>query len=153
MNLLPFLKANQVILGLAGNNLNDIMKSLVQPLVVNGIVTDEAAFIADLLQREHQVTTAMEGGIAFPHARSHGVKKLGLVIGITADEGITYNPQGSDTVRLFFCIAIPATTPNSHIPLLSMLARFSRDPKRLEKLYSYKTPAGVVNFIASYKEK
>jgi mannitol/fructose-specific phosphotransferase system IIA component (Ntr-type) len=122
-------------------------------LVYDGIVTDEAVFLADLLQREEQVTTAMEGGIAFPHARSHGVKKLGLTIGIAAGEGLVFTSDGASDVRLFFCIAIPATASYSHIPLLSMLARFSRDQKCLEKLFSYKTPAGAINFIAGYKDK
>jgi mannitol/fructose-specific phosphotransferase system IIA component (Ntr-type) len=153
MNLLPFLKVDRIIIGLCGDSHKDIFTTLIQPLIVDQSITDEAVFLSDLLQREEQITTAMEGGIAFPHARSHSVKKLGLVVGITGAEGVDFNPLGGEKIRLFFCIAVPATAPNSHMPLLTALARFSRDQKRLEKLFTYKTPTGVMNFIASYQGK
>ena len=50
-----------------------VVKELSQPLQQEGCVADVLAFYHAALNHEFLVNSAIEGGIAFPHARLHGV--------------------------------------------------------------------------------
>ena len=71
--------------------------------------------------------------------------------GLADENGIHFNPNSDVCSRLFFCIAVPAFLPTAHINMLQALAKFARDPKRVEKILSSKTPAVASRYLASYK--
>lgn len=151
MKLANFLKPDRIILGLPEGEQKVIFEKLMQPLVDDKTVTDPTMFLSDLTNREAEITTAMDNGVAIPHARSHVVTRLALVVGVAGKNGIKFNPASDTDYWLFFCIAIPSFAPTSHIPLLRHLATFSGDPKRVDKAKGYKTPTGLINFIGSFK--
>jgi mannitol/fructose-specific phosphotransferase system IIA component (Ntr-type) len=151
MNLRPFLKADRVVMQLAGDEPRSILECLIEPLIKDGTVTDGERFLDDLERREAQITTVMDNGVAIPHARSHAVRSLGLVVGVTGEEGVLFDVDGDVRSQLFFCIAIPSFAPTAHIPMLQQLALFARDPARVEKILSAATPAVVARFLGAYK--
>lgn len=151
MNLKSFLGADKFILGLDASSQREVLEKLIEPLVANNVVSDAAQFLADLEAREAQITTVMDHGVALPHARSHAVRRLGLSVGITGPDGIQYNPENDSRSRLFFCIAVPSFAPTAHIPLLQTLAKFARDPKRIEKLLASKQPGIANRYLGSFK--
>lgn len=151
MNLKTFLPPKQIILDLAGDSLESILSNLTSPLCEKGVVDDQDLFIADLLRRESEVTTAMENGVAIPHARSNAVLQLGITVGITAGDGILLSAENEEKTRLFFCIAVPSFAPTCHLPLLQKLAKFAREKRRVEKLISCATPAIAARYVGSFK--
>ena len=98
--------------------------------------------------REDQVTTVMENGVAFPHTRSETVKRLCVVVG-TSEEGLQFGPESKS--NLFILIGVPSFAPTAHIPILQILANYARDPKRVERLISSKTPSQIVRSLANLK--
>jgi mannitol/fructose-specific phosphotransferase system IIA component (Ntr-type) len=151
MKLASFLAADKVVLGFSADSARAALEQLVVPLVKAEIVADAEQFIADMLRREAEITTVMDNGVALPHARSNAVRRLGLVVGIAAAPGIQYNPESPVRSRLFFCIAVPGYAPTAHIPLLQALAKFSRDPSRVEKLLLSKTPSVAARYLINFK--
>lgn len=150
MKITTLLKPENVILELKAATQKEALEKLIEPFAANQVVNDTDKFLADLIRREAEISTVMENGVAIPHARSTSVTRLGLVIGLTDEAGIQFNPDGEIESRLFFCIAIPLFAPSSHIPLLRTLAQFSKDPKRLERITKSKTKASVVKYLAAY---
>jgi mannitol/fructose-specific phosphotransferase system IIA component (Ntr-type) len=59
------------------------------------------------LEREHQMTTAMGFGAAFPHVRSNACPRLHFGLG-RAVEPIEWGPPGSIKVNFVFLNAVPA---------------------------------------------
>jgi mannitol/fructose-specific phosphotransferase system IIA component (Ntr-type) len=151
VNLKAFIKPNRIILGLTATERSEVFAKLIEPLVAEEIVTDAEAFLADLERRESEFTTMTENGIAIPHARSHAVRRLGVSVGIAAGDGIPFNPDSDDMCKLLFCIAVPSFAPTSHMPLLQAVAKFGREPQRVEKILVSKTPAVAARYLASYK--
>ena len=149
--LKPFISAQKVVMGLQGVTARELLQRLIVPLVADGIVTNAEQFLTDVTAREAQVTTVMENGVAFPHARSHAVRKLGLTVGIIGDEGLLFNPESTQRSRLFFMLAVPSFQPAAHIPMLQALARFARDQKRVEKLLSSNTPGAAARYLAGFR--
>ena len=151
VNLKAFMKPSRVVKGLYDAPQRDILSQLAKPLFEDGVILDAEQFIDDLERREAEITTVMDNGVAFPHARSNAVKTLGLVVGLADENGIHSIPGSDVRSRLFFCIAVPAFLPTAHIGMLQALAKFARDQHRVEKILSSKTAAVASRYLASYK--
>ncbi len=152
MKLKPFIMSDRIILGLNDGSQEDVLRQLIQPLVDAGnLISDPDKFIHDLLEREKQVTTVMENGVAFPHTRSEAVNRLCLTVGVAEPDGIHFNPENDAVSRLFFCIGVPAFAPTAHIPILQSLASFAREEKRVERLLGSKTPSQITRSLGNYK--
>jgi len=151
MKLASFLAADRVVLNFTAASTRDTLEQLVAPLVKADIVADAKQFMADLLRREAEITTVMDNGVALPHARSNAVRRLGLTVGIAAEPGIQYSPESPTRSRLFFCIAVPGYAPTAHIPLLQALAKFSREPSRVDKLLHSKSASVAARYLINFK--
>lgn len=145
------LPADHVLMGVRGTCCRDLLRVLAGPLVADGVVTKMETFLDDLEQREHQITTQIGEGIAFPHARSHVVRRLGLTVGISEPPGTMFNPALETPCRLFFLIAVPSYAPVAHLPLLQKLANFSREAHRTSRLANCRTPGQAARLLVSYK--
>jgi len=151
MDFKKFLNLDKILLGITADDQKKILSVLIEPLSKENIVNDADVFLEDILRREAEITTVVENGVAIPHARSHAVTRLSLVVGITDGNGIAFNPNSDIKCNLFFCIAIPSFAPTSHIPLLQLLASFAHNPKRVEKLIQSKKPASVLKSLCTFK--
>jgi len=151
MDLKALLPPSRVIVGVAGNTRREILCSLAQPLLRDGLLADLEMFLNDVERREDQVTTQAETVVALPHARSNSARRLGLTMGLAPGEGLVYDPDATERCRLFFLIAIPAFAPTAHLPLLQRLANFAHEPARVEKLLACPTPGKAARQIVTFK--
>ena len=151
MNLKNFLSSDNILLHLSASNQIEMLTQLIAPMIKSEAVAEEKTFLQDLLRREGEITTVIEHGVAIPHARSIAVRRLSLVVGLTDENGVAFNPDSDINCSLFFCIAIPSFAPTSHLPLLQLLAAFAHNSKRLEKLVQCKTPRAVSKILCAFK--
>jgi len=153
IDLKTLLPRHHVLLHLCGSSREELFRTLSAPLVADETVTDIDRFVFDLEQRERQVTTQVEQGIAFPHTRSAAVRSLALTVGIADEPGLEYSTEAEGPVRVFFLIGVPAFAPTAHLQLLQRLAHFSHDPSRIARLLASKTPGPVAAALVRYKPK
>ena len=151
MYLKALISPDRVVLHLKGGNRREILEALVGTLEKDHILTDADAFIGDLEKREEEITTQVEAGVAFPHARSSAVRRLALVVGIADEPGLVFNPDVSEPCRIFFLIAVPSLAPTAHLPLLQKLANFAHNPKQTKKLLNCDSTTQAVRCLKSFK--
>lgn len=152
MKLKPFVKSERVVIGIEDGSREEILQQLMQPLVADGdLIDDPDQFLGDLIRREDRVTTVLGQGVAFPHARSTGVKRLCLSIGVAAGEGVHFGPDEQTVTKLLFCIGIPSYAPTAHMPILKSLATYVNSSERVERLVNCTLPSQVVRYLANYK--
>lgn len=110
------------------------IKELVDRMHARGIVEDSLSFLQSVLEREQLQSTILGSQVALPHARSRGVRSLGLALGLTATP-IDF-PSGDErqSVRLICLIAVPAHAPDSYLHLLGSLARLLSQTQRKDAL-------------------
>ena len=89
--------------------------------------------------REAQSSTALEEGIAIPHAKTEYVKEPALAMG-RSSKGIDYDSIDGEKSTLFFMIAAPAGANNTHIETLARLTQLLLDDE-------FKTPEEVLDII------
>ncbi len=124
----------------------EVLKELLQILVANGQVKDEASVYNSLLEREGLGSTGLENGIAVPHAKTPAVDDLRIAIGI-APKGIEFQALDGGLSTLFFMILAAPDQSGLHIEALSEIAGMSRSTAFLRALVAASTPGEVVRLI------
>ncbi len=112
-----------------------IIGELSQLLQHRGCVPDMLPLYHAALNQELLANSALEGGIALPHARLGGVKQVQFALG-RAPEPVIWGSKNSWPVQLIFLLAVPATDAARYLRLLASLARLSQQKERLAELRS-----------------
>jgi mannitol/fructose-specific phosphotransferase system IIA component (Ntr-type) len=103
----------------------------IQELCVLAAGIDDSLDIEDLcrhvLERESTMGTAMEEGIAIPHARLAAIKSPIVVFGRSL-EGIEWNSPDNKPARLIFLILTPASDDDVQVQILGLIARVISNP-------------------------
>src|ERR1035438_8093671 len=110
-----------------------VVSELSQALQREGYVADLLPFYHAALNQELLANTALACGLAFPHARLSGVKRLQFAFGRTP-EPIVWGARSSWPVLLVFLLAVPATDAAGYLHLLASLARLGQQPEQLAQL-------------------
>ena len=96
--------------------------------------------------REMLGSTAMENGIAIPHAKVDGLDEASVVIGITRLPVAFGAPDGKGT-SVFFLVLAPSDNPSEHIQILSSIAKACSSQLFMRMLLSSKTKDDVYNLF------
>jgi mannitol/fructose-specific phosphotransferase system IIA component (Ntr-type) len=110
-----------------------IISELSQVLQREGWVPDVLPFYQAALNQELLTNSALESGMALPHARLSGVKRLQFAFG-RSPESVIWGGRSSWPVRLVFLLAVPATDAVAYLHLLASLARLGQQPEILTQL-------------------
>ena len=88
-----------------------------------------------IFDRETYETTAIGGGIAFPHCRLDELEHIVVAVGVCRD-GIDYNAPDGKPVHLVISILGPNSKSEEYLYLLGQIARVMSDRKRRERIIS-----------------
>lgn len=135
MTLADFTSPGLIIPHLCGEEAASAIKELSQVLQLEKRVPDLLPFYQAALNREFMVSTNMEAGMAFPHARVPGLKQVSFALG-RSDEPLCWGPNAARSVRLVFLMAVPATDATQYLLLISGLARLSKDSVLVARLHA-----------------
>ena len=127
MRIRDLLSKESIQLNAAPASKNEIISQLVDLMDKSGKIANKEQYLKDVLAREDSGTTGLGDGIATPHAKSSGVKEAGLAA-ITVPAGTDFDSMDGLPSRLFFLIAAPANSNDTHLELLSKLATMLMDP-------------------------
>lgn len=111
-----------------------VLKELVKLAEQTWQVYDPDAILEAVRQREEQGSTALDAGVAIPHARRPGKDVLGesvIAFGRTGS-GIPFGAQDRGLTDLFFLVL--CTDPSLHLLVLARLSRLLLRPGFLDAL-------------------
>ena len=86
--------------------------------VIEELVRERIVF--SVMERESLGSTAIENGIAIPHAKIEGLSKAAVMIGISR---LPIDFGGDRPSSVFFLVLAPADNPAEHIQILSSIAK------------------------------
>ena len=93
-----------------------------------------------VLDREAVASTAMEKGIAIPHAKIPFLKESALVIGISR---LPVDFGGAEKTNIFFLVLANGENPTEHIQILSSVAKLCSSDVFVRMLASSKSADDV----------
>jgi len=146
MRLREFLHPGLVVLDLEATERDEVIRSLVGYLARQEVITEPDALVERLLERERSHTTALDCGVAVPHAMVPGLDRSLVLVGI-APEGTAFGPPELDAVRVFFLVLSPPSASGQHIKLLARIARLACHPSFLARLTRAGSPATVLQEV------
>ena len=116
-----------------------------------GIVATDPGISADRLlgalkDREKLGTTALEGGIALPHARLPGLSNAVAVLARSAN-GVDWGAPDANLSHLILLLVTPAEQPGAHLQLLASAAQLLRDPSCRTRLMGAADSAEILGII------
>jgi mannitol/fructose-specific phosphotransferase system IIA component (Ntr-type) len=135
MTLADFTSPGLIIPHLRGEEATSVIKELAHLLGTESRVPDVLPFYQAVLNREFMVSTDMETGMAFPHARVAGLKDVAFALG-RSDEPLRWGPTAARPVRLVFLFTVPATDATQYLLLISGLVRLSKNAALVARLHA-----------------
>jgi mannitol/fructose-specific phosphotransferase system IIA component (Ntr-type) len=125
-----YLRAAIFIRDLDADSEHEAISKMLGRLQGHTAVQDLQNLSAAVFDRQQTERPLFPGGIAFPHARTHCVSSLVMVIA-TCSKPI---PFGETLVRLIFLIGIPKRAGADYLELISFLARHVRGERVVDRL-------------------
>ena len=123
-----------------------IISELSQALQREGCVADMLPFYHVALNQELLASSALQCGLALPHARLSCVKQLQFAFGRTP-QPVSWGANGCSPVEFIFLLAVPATDAAAYLHLLASLARLGQQAVLLASLRTAETPAAILSVL------
>jgi fructose-specific phosphotransferase system IIA component len=131
---------------LASKDKPDVLRELVQILKDAGRIDDFDSVLNAVQEREDQMSTGLESGIAVPHAKSTAVDTLKMAVGIAPD-GIDFNALDGKPTQLFFLLIAPPDKSGPHVQALAEIAKLSQSKAFCRALINAADAAEVVELM------
>ena len=127
-----------------------IISELSQVLQRQGAVPDVLPFYQSALNQELLTSSALDCGLAFPHARLSGIKRVKFALGRTPAP-IAWGAKSSWPVQLIFLLAVPATDAAGYLHLLASLARLGQQPEVLVQLRAAENVEAILAVLGNIR--
>jgi mannitol/fructose-specific phosphotransferase system IIA component (Ntr-type) len=145
--LVELLNENYVDLDLRTRTLQTAQRKLIKLLARDGQIREPEEFLAQVLARERTNPSAVEHGVAFPHARTDLVDKIVLAAG-RSRAGIPFVKEGA-RAHLIFLIGVPQRLVNDYLISVGALARLVKDDEVRQRLLHAETPREFIEILKS----
>lgn len=109
-------------LNLNVKNKIDLFNKMANILFKHNKIDNVDEFVKALNERESQGCTGMGNGIAIPHGKSNCVKEP-TVLYCKLEDSIEYESLDDEPIKIIFMIAIPQDSNDTHLKIISQLAR------------------------------
>ncbi len=152
MDISQYLSPDRIFLDKVFDSKEDLLKFLLEKVANDPAVVDLDEVRRDLFDREAKGGTALEDGLAVPHARTNGVRDIVMAfvrLGVPLDLG---SADGGPS-RFVFLILVPKEKVDEYLEVLGHIARIMKRPTVRERLIGVKTPDEVFNIFKELEVK
>ncbi|MFC1546286.1 cation:proton antiporter [bacterium] len=139
-NIAKILNPLAVSVDLKGTNKEEIIKELVENLVTAGQLpqSKREQVLADLFEREKSMSTGLQNGIAFPHAKTMAVDHIIAAVGIKK-EGIDFDSLDKKPSNIFIITLAPKESPKPYLQFMADITNILAKPSTQKKILSCRT--------------
>lgn len=117
-----------------------------EPLQAQKDAITRAQLLEGVMEREHERSTGLGNGVAFPHARIPGLR--GAVVCIALPEKpVDYESIDDKPVSIAVLILVPEDQPQTALQIMSQFARLLSDSVEREALMGLKTVSGLCGYV------
>ncbi|MBT3343210.1 MAG: PTS sugar transporter subunit IIA [Gemmatimonadetes bacterium] len=151
MRLTDALSADRIVLDLQAQTKDEAIAELIHIAATGGDVDETPAQLQKLvLEREALTSTAVDKGVAIPHARSGRIKGIVVSLGIHR-QGLDFGSPDGDPVHLVFLVLSADTTTPAYLSILGRTARIFRRPQMLQSVLDATGVDAILQSIAAHE--
>src|SRR5438093_13511283 len=139
------LDEKQAVRRLRSRKRRNALREIIQLLAQNGKICDGQEFLDQVLAREQAQPSAVENGVAFPHARTDLVDEI--VVGIGRSRAGIPLGANQQRARLIFVIGVPERLVNDYLICVGALVRLVKDDAIRTALLKADQPAQFLDAL------
>jgi len=148
--LADLLHEQQVILRLSSRKPANAIREIVDVIAsdISGRkIAEPEAFLEQVLAREQTHPSAVENGVAFPHARTDLVDEIVIGVG-RSRAGIPFS-ENQQRANLIFVIGVPERLLSDYLVCVGTLARLVKDETVRSRLLKAEVPREFIEALTA----
>jgi mannitol/fructose-specific phosphotransferase system IIA component (Ntr-type) len=148
--LADLLHEQQVILRLCSRKSANAIREIVDVIAsdISGRkIAEPEAFLEQVLAREQTHPSAVENGVAFPHARTDLVDEIVIGVG-RSRAGIPFS-ENQQRANLIFVIGVPERLLSDYLVCVGTLARLVKDETVRSRLLKAEAPREFIEALTA----
>ncbi|HBZ69384.1 MAG TPA: PTS fructose transporter subunit IIA [Deltaproteobacteria bacterium] len=126
MKIMDILVRDAVILDLSSHAKRDVLSEMAHRLAAAEPGLDAQRLLEVLLERESLQSTGIGEGVAIPHGKLPGLKRL-IASFARSRAGVDFESIDGLRTQLFFLLVVPEHSGGQHLKALARISRFFRD--------------------------
>ena len=126
MKIMDILVRDAVVLNLASNDKNEILREMSEALAASEPSVSADHLLEVLIEREGLQSTGIGEGVAIPHGKMAGLDRL-MASFARSPEGADFDSIDGKPTQLFFLLVVPEHSGGHHQKALARISRFLRD--------------------------
>ncbi len=146
MRVRRYLKESCIIFPIQGSSKEEIIGVLAEKAALCLDDLSEEKIFNAILEREELGTTAIGGGVAIPHARVEGLKRISLVVAISPT-GVPFDSLDGKPVHVIFMLLAPEGATPSYLRVLANISRLLKDRELISALKEVREPSQIPDII------
>jgi len=126
MKITDILQESSVVAALAGRSKGEVIEELAGVLTHDHAEIDRQRLIQALEDRERLNSTALGDGVAIPHGKLPGLKRVLAAFG-RSRTGVDFQSLDGKPTHLFFLLVAPEDSAGAHLKALARISRLLKD--------------------------
>jgi len=119
---------------LRGGSKSDVLAEMAKHLASNQSGIDPEVLRRVLEERELLASTAIGDGIAIPHGKLPGLRRVVAAFGRSLGEGVDFQSLDGKPTHLFFLLVAPEDSAGAHLKALARISRLLKDASFRQRL-------------------
>jgi PTS system nitrogen regulatory IIA component len=133
MKIDDILAEDLILPALASRTKPEILAELSKAVTERHPELDQGQVVSALEERERLNSTALADGVAIPHGRLPGLRRVFAAFG-RSRQGVDFQSLDGKPTHLFFLLVAPEDSAGPHLKALARISRLLKDPKFRDKL-------------------
>jgi PTS system nitrogen regulatory IIA component len=153
MKITDILAENVVVPSLEGRNKGEIIEELAGVVAEHHPEIDRDRLVQALEDRERLNSTALGEGVAIPHGKLPGLKRVVAAFGRSEGPGVDFESLDGKPTHLFFLLVAPEDSAGAHLKALARISRLLKDESFRARLMRAGDAAELYRTIREEDEK
>jgi PTS system nitrogen regulatory IIA component len=133
MKIEDILSEDLVLADLPARTKVDVLVELADALTARYPELDKARLVGALEDRERLNSTALGDGVAIPHGKLPGLRRVLAAFG-RSRAGVDFQSLDGKPTHLFFLLVAPEDSAGAHLKALARISRLLKDPSFRSRL-------------------
>src|SRR5262249_42973416 len=146
------LDAESVVPALRGRSKDDVIAELADVVAGTHPEIDRRRLVQALEDRERLNSTALGDGIAIPHGKLPGLRRVIAAFG-RSPGGVDFSSLDGKPTHLFFLLVAPEDSAGAHLKALARISRLLKDDAFRARLMAAPSGADLYRTIREEDEK
>jgi nitrogen PTS system EIIA component len=126
MRIAECLSRRAVVPDLKAATKDEVLRELAGALALDHPEIDGEDLFDALAERERLGSTGLKDGVAIPHAKAKGARRIAMAVG-RSQTGIDFDSVDRKPATLFFLLVAPENAPGSHLKALARIVEAGQD--------------------------